>query len=61
MKLSNNEEDRAPTGYLVSPNEASSNEVGLHLIHFLFLAKEVPWKPPIKLICCLEYRLFSTN
>lgn len=32
IKSANNEGDRAPTIYLLSPKEASSNRFGLHLI-----------------------------
>ena len=35
MKLTNNEENRAPTGYLLLPNEAPSTGNGLHLIELL--------------------------
>lgn len=35
MKLPSNEENRAPTGHLMSPNEAFSTGVGLHLIELL--------------------------
>ena len=32
MKSANNGGDKAPLGHLLSPNEAFSTEVGLHLI-----------------------------
>ena len=31
IKWLNNEEDRVPTGHLLSPNEVSRNGIGLHL------------------------------
>lgn len=34
MKLPNNEDDKAPTRHLLSPNEASSHGVGSYLIDF---------------------------
>jgi hypothetical protein len=50
---------RASTGYLSSPNEASSTRNGLHLIKLL--AKGAPWEPPNNLGYCLGYLLLSTN
>ena len=44
MKLSNNGEDRASTGHLLAPDEASKTEIGLHLIESL--TKVVQWESP---------------
>lgn len=41
MTLSNKGGDRAPSGYLLSPNETSSSGIGLHSIE---LAKGAQWK-----------------
>lgn len=49
MKSPNNG-DRAPTGYLSSPNEPSSTRTGLHLIELL--AQWVQWEPPNNPGCC---------
>jgi hypothetical protein len=46
MESSNNRRDRAPTGYLLSSNEASSTRDGLHLIESL--AKGVSLETPNK-------------
>ena len=59
MNLSNNGRDIAPTGYLLSPNEASSTVIGLHLIELL--AKEVPWESSNNSGCYLDCRLLSTK
>ena len=59
MKLPNNEGDRAPTGCLLLPNEASSTRNGLHLTEVL--AKEVSWKSPNNSGYCQDYRVLSTN
>lgn len=45
--------------HLLSPNEAFSTRIWLHLIELL--AKGVSWEPPNNLCCCQDYRLFSTN
>ena len=52
MKLTNNEENRAPTGYLLLPNEASSTGIGLHLIELL--AKGISWESPDVPGCCQD-------
>lgn len=44
MKLTNTGGDVAPSGHLLSPNEASSTGNGLYPIKLL--AKEVPWEHP---------------
>ena len=41
MKLPNNWEDGAPIGHLLLSNEASSTEIGLHLIELL--TKGIHW------------------
>lgn len=35
MKLPNNEENRVPTGHLMSPKEAFNTGIDLHLIELL--------------------------
>jgi hypothetical protein len=52
-------EDIVPTGHLLSPMEASSTGVGLHLIELL--AKGALCESPNDTGCCQDYRLFSTN
>lgn len=59
MKSQNNRKKRSPTGYLLSPDKASSAEIGLHLIELL--AKRVPWKPPNNPDYCQDCELFLTN
>ena len=59
MELPNNGGDRAPTGHLLSPNEASSPKIGLHIIELL--AKGIPWESPNNTSYFQDYRLLSAN
>ena len=51
--------ETAPTGHLLSQNEAFSTGIRLHLTELL--AKGAPWDPPNKPSCCQASRLPSTN
>lgn len=44
MKPSNTRGDRGPAGQVLSPNEASSIGIELHIIELL--AKGIPWESP---------------
>ena len=57
MKLPNNREDVAPSGYLLSPNEASSIGYRIYLIELL--RNDNLWKPPNNPRYCQGYWLRS--
>jgi hypothetical protein len=59
MKLSNSGEDRTLTGYFLSPNEASSTGIGLHLIGLLVKGTSKEFLD--NLGRCQDYRLLSIN
>lgn len=58
MKLTNNGEDRTPTGHILSPNKASSTRNWLHPIELL--AEGVPWKLPHS-FCYQDYGMLYIN
>lgn len=56
MKSASNGGDR---GHFLSPNEAPSPWIALHLIELL--AKEVPWASPNNPGCYQDYMLFALH
>ena len=59
IKSFNNEQERIPTGYFLSPSKASNTGTGLYPMELL--AKYVAWKSPNNLSGCQDNRLLSAN
>lgn len=61
MKMPNNGIDRDLARHLLSPNEASSTRIGLHLIELLAKSQQTTQEYSNNPGCCQDNRFLSTN